>query len=146
MQKILILKYMWGPHRPQKRNVMTWKISKVCNKFSNITIPAALKGSTRTPHSPFRVNQCCILKACRLSGAHCLKSRGHDFSHKHSKVDFESFPRVYDTPTLSNIGLPYTVGKLLNSTFQWKCNLWETKGTRTCIRVHVMGATEYSPA
>ncbi len=36
--------------------------------------------------------------------------------------------------------MSYTVGKLLDSTFQYTYKLWETRGTRTCILVHVMGA------
>ena len=28
----------------------------------------------------------------------------------------------------------------IEPTFQYLCELWETRGTRTCIRVHVMGA------
>ncbi len=38
------------------------------------------------------------------------------------------------------IWVSYTGGKLLNSTFQYMYKLYETRGTRTCIRVHVMGA------
>ncbi len=34
------------------------------------------------------------------------------------KAEIESFPTVYDTPILLNIGMSYTVGKLLNSSFQ----------------------------
>ncbi len=54
---------------------------------------------------------------------------------------------VYDTSLVTSIGFPYTIGKFPNSAIQWifniqwKWKLWETKGTRTCIRVHVMGAT-----
>ena len=33
-----------------------------------------------------------------------------------------SFQTVYDMPILSNIGVSYTVGKLLDSSFQW--NSW----------------------
>ncbi len=33
------------------------------------------------------------------------------------KVEIKSFPTVYDTPMLLNIGMSYTVGKLLKSTF-----------------------------
>ncbi len=41
--------------------------------------------------------------------------------------------------TPSNIGVSYTVGKLFFPTFQCTCKFGETRGTRTCIRVHVMG-------
>ena len=41
---------------------------------------------------------------------------------------------------LSWIGMSYTIRKLLNSTFRYMCKLWENRGTRVCIRVHVMGA------
>ncbi len=52
-----------------------------------------------------------------------------------------NLPRVCYTeaPVLQVIGVSYTVGKLLISTFQCKCKLGETRGTRTCIRVHIMG-------
>ncbi len=40
------------------------------------------------------------------------------------------------------IGMSYTVGKLWNPAFQWKCYFWDIRGTRSCIRVHVMGATK----
>ncbi len=33
----------------------------------------------------------------------------------------------------------YAVGKLLSSAVQYTCKLCEIRGTRTCIRVHVMG-------
>ena len=49
-----------------------------------------------------------------------------------------SFPTIYDMPII--IGVSYTIGKLLNSAFQYTGKLWEIRGTRTCIRVHVMGA------
>ena len=39
----------------------------------------------------------------------------------HWKVHFKSFPTVYDTSILSNIGVSYTVGKPLTSKFQPKC-------------------------
>ena len=39
--------------------------------------------------------------------------------HFHWKVLSESFPTVYDTPILLNMGMSYTVGKLLSSTLQW---------------------------
>ncbi len=35
MQKILTLKYMRGPHGPQKHNGMTWKICKAGNKVEH---------------------------------------------------------------------------------------------------------------
>ncbi len=38
----------------------------------------------------------------------------------HWKDEFKSFPTVYDTPILSNIGVSYTVGKFLTSALQWK--------------------------
>ena len=38
----------------------------------------------------------------------------------HWKVEVKSFPMVYDMPILSNIGVSYTAGKLLTSTFQQK--------------------------
>ena len=62
--------------------------------------------------------------------------------HFHWKAGFESFPMVYDTPILSNTGLPYTVGKLSNPAFQWRWKLPETSRTCECMRVHVMGATD----
>ena len=39
---------------------------------------------------------------------------------EHWKVEVKSFPTVYNTPMLLNIGMSYTVGKLLTSTFQSK--------------------------
>ncbi len=38
----------------------------------------------------------------------------------HWKDELKSFPTVYDMPILSNIGVSYTVGKLLTSALQWK--------------------------
>ncbi len=37
----------------------------------------------------------------------------------HWKIGFKGFPTVYDMPISLNIGLSYTVGKPLNSAFQW---------------------------
>ncbi len=36
----------------------------------------------------------------------------------HWKAEFKGFPMVYDTPILLNIGMSYTIGKLLTSAFQ----------------------------
>ena len=38
--------------------------------------------------------------------------------HFHWNIELKSFPTVYDTPILLNIGMSYTIGKLLNSPFQ----------------------------
>ncbi len=37
------------------------------------------------------------------------------------KVELKGFPTVYGMPILGNIGVSYTIGKLLESTFHWKC-------------------------
>ena len=44
----------------------------------------------------------------------------------HWKAGFKSFPTVYDMPILSNIGVSYTVGKLLTSTFHPKYSILHT--------------------
>ncbi len=48
----------------------------------------------------------------------------------HSKIEFKSFPTVYDTPILLNIGLSYTVGMLcsalLYSTLVYSTLLYST--------------------
>ncbi len=57
----------------------------------------------------------------------------------HSKIEFKSFPTVYDMPILLNIGLSYTVGKLLSSAFQWS---GPHRGTQTCLCVLTSGVPE----
>ena len=37
---------------------------------------------------------------------------------EHAKAGLKSFPTAYNMPIWSNIGLSYTVGKLLNSAFE----------------------------
>ena len=39
----------------------------------------------------------------------------------HWKVELRTFPMVYDMPILGNIVVSYTVGKVSESTFHWKC-------------------------
>ncbi len=92
-------------------------------------------------YSPFAPKSFCY------QGLPLPKIRGTRISgfdrYEHWKVEFECFPMVYGMPMLINIWVAYIVGKLLSSSSQWMCILWETRGTRTCIRVHVMDATGY---
>ena len=50
------------------------------------------------------------------------------------KVEVKSFPTVYDTPMLFNIGMSYTVGKLLKSTFQFSV-------VRNCVFEYLLPAS-----
>ena len=44
----------------------------------------------------------------------------------------------------AHIGVSYTIGKLLSSAIQWTCKLWDRRGTRSCILVHVMANSFHS--
>ncbi len=57
----------------------------------------------------------------------------HDFQWK---IESKIFPTVYDNPILLNIGMPYTVGKLLNPPLQ--C-FGPVRGTQTCHRIFTAG-------
>ena len=70
--------------------------------------------------------------------------RYENFKYEYWKIEFECFPTVYGMPMMINTWVSYIVGKLLSPSFQWTCILWETRGTRTCIHVHVMGASVYN--
>ncbi len=120
-------------HRAVSRPCHGYKIIPVCLSIGFRAVAAKRLAIPVTPPSG---------GASFCSGAHFPKSGGLDFNEE---VSSRAFQRRMTPQSLSNIGVSYTVGKPSSSATQWNCKLWKSRGTQTCIRVHVMGATAFWP-
>ncbi len=111
------------------RSVFSWCASKIfrCVLASSALVPSLMWTSARVK-----------IRGTRFS-ASALKSTVQEISNGIWHAYMWCNTGVSHKFPLSNIEVSYTVEKLSNSTFRYMCKLWESRGTRTCIRVHVMG-------
>ncbi len=75
------------------------------------------------------------------SDAHCPKSEYNANLEAMLHVHRGPCPLCCCMQHTSYVGVSYTVGKLSSSTFQCRGKFGKGRRTRTCIHVHVMGAT-----
>ena len=128
----------------------SWGLQRTCHEAQQPTLHFSLKWA----NLPVTVNEykCWVYKyGCNNSrynsnrpltqGRPLPKIRGTRFIVSALKSIVQELSNgIWHAHIWSNIWMSYTVGKLLNPAFQYMCQLWQTWGTRTCIRVHVMGA------
>ncbi len=75
-------------------------------------------------HTAFYLTQSSFRLACKpvapitWTRIHVRVPLASQSIHVHWKVELKSFPTIYDTHISINIGMPYTIGKPSNSTFQ----------------------------